>query len=735
MVQAVAVHITILAGVALVSFFLVNNVLSANRRLERTYRVIATAEEIQNDYLQRHNNAQGYVLTGKPEYLAAFRATGQGVASAMPRWRALVADDPQQAARLERFHQAYQRWSQGLQAIVTRRQQATNLATVEFDDQELLEQMRREAEDIGQAEANLLSDQSARVVSATQRTLALGLGLLLLAAAAIGWATYRHLRALAQRYGEALNSTQRRTAELKSSQERLAGIIGSAMDAIISVNQEQRVILFNRAAEEMFGLPAPQAMGQPLDRFLPARYREQHRQHVANFGQTGATSRAMGQLGKLTALRADGEEFPIEAAISHVTSDGQSIYTVVLRDITARKRAEQEIQQAKDAAEAASRAKDQFMAMLSHELRTPLTPVLSLVASLEAGPDLTEDLRGDLALIRRNVELEARLIDDLLDLTRISKGKLRLRLDNVDVSILLEHTLQICRSDVIQKELKLDLDLAARRTHVRADPARLQQVFWNLFKNAIKFTPHGGTITIQTQDDPAGQLRICVQDSGIGIPADVLPRIFNAFEQGEPAVTRQFGGLGLGLAITRMLVTAHQGQIAADSPGRGKGATFTILLPTIETPVIAPDRAPADLPMPVRRDLQLLLVEDHADTLRVMTRLLTSMGYQVTTAGSIAEALTAAERQRFDVVISDIGLPDGTGLQLIGELHKLYPVPGIALSGYGMEADVARCRDAGFSEHVTKPVDMPTLDAMIQKVVASDRVAAPVAAVPGSAQA
>jgi len=363
-------------------------------------------------------------------------------------------------------------------------------------------------------------------------------------------------------------------------------------------------------------------------------------------------------------------------------------------------------------AERASEAKDRFLAMLSHELRTPLTPVLASVFMLEREDNVPKVMHESLQLIRRNVELEARLIDDLLDLTRISKGKVQLSFEIVDAHTLLRNALEICQFEIEQKKLELRSEFAATKVYLQADPARLQQIFWNLIKNAVKFTPHGGKLGIRTTNNGDGQFRLEVEDSGCGIDPGVLPRIFHAFEQ---AGRTQLGGLGLGLAISKALVEAHHGSISAESQGRDSGATFTALFPTCERNAI-PESSDAPRSTAKRRSVRLLLVEDHEDTNRSLTRMLRRRGYEVHPANDIRSALDIAARKQFDVLVSDIGLPDGSGIDLLKALRAKRDVFGIALSGYGMEEDIRRSGEAGFSHHLVKPVDLNKLDSIIQEM-------------------
>jgi PAS domain S-box-containing protein len=392
-------------------------------------------------------------------------------------------------------------------------------------------------------------------------------------------------------------------------------------------------------------------------------------------------------------------------------------------DVTERKRGEEELRQARDAAEAASRAKDQFLATLSHELRTPLTPVLALASALQEDEALPGRARQALAVIRRNVELEARLIDDLLDLTRISRGKLELRREVVDVRQILAHAIEVCcGAELASGRIRLALDLGAREHRVWADAPRLTQVLWNLLHNAVKFTPESGEIHVRSwEEDDGGILAVEVADNGIGIDPELLPRIFNAFEQTDRQITRRFGGLGLGLSLSRAIVAMHGGTLSAASAGLDQGSAFTLRLPAGGITEIAgiPD-IPASVPEPraeakAGSPLRLLLIEDHADTAEAMADLLRALGHEVTVAGSVGAALGAAEAQggRFDLVVSDLGLPDGSGLDLMRELSGRYGLKGIALSGYGMEEDVQRSREAGFSKHMTKPVDLQAFKAAI----------------------
>jgi signal transduction histidine kinase/CheY-like chemotaxis protein len=373
----------------------------------------------------------------------------------------------------------------------------------------------------------------------------------------------------------------------------------------------------------------------------------------------------------------------------------------------------------------ANAAKDQFLALLSHELRNPLSPVIAMVGELEASAPDSPEVRRALEVIRRNVELEARLIDDLLDVTRISKGKLQLSLETASVHEILQRSYEICREDIAAKDLKIEFRLRAESAFVEGDPARLQQVFWNLIKNSVKFTPEKGRIVIETLNPAPEKVEIRTTDTGIGIEADKMDTIFNAFEQGQSSITRRFGGLGLGLAISKAMVSAHGGTIKAESRGKNRGATFIVTLDTVAAPAAAAGavepkgpRASETKRSEVRQaGPRVLVVDDHIDTCTGMKMMLERRGYRVTVAHTADQASEKARHAEFDLVISDIGLPDRSGYELMRELSTTRGLRGIALSGFGMENDVSRARAAGFSEHLTKPINFDRLEEAIQALL------------------
>jgi PAS domain S-box-containing protein len=506
--------------------------------------------------------------------------------------------------------------------------------------------------------------------------------------------------------------TARELDRAEQARYQLSAIVDSSDDAILSKDLNGVIASWNAGAQRLFGYTAAEMIGQPITKIIPAERQDEEAGILRRL-------RAGERIEHFETLRRtkDGRLVDVSLTISPVRDAAGRIIgaSKIARDVTERRKYEEELRVARDAAEAASRAKDDFLAILSHELRTPLSPVLMLAAEMEHSADIPPAIRTDFATIRKNVELEARLIDDLLDLTRITKGKLSLRFSDVDAHLVLRHALDILHKDIQAKQIAVSVDFAAKNRHVTADAVRLQQVFLNVLKNAVKFNEPRGKITIRTWDEEE-RLRISVTDTGLGITEEEMPRIFDAFAQGIEAALPRFGGLGLGLSISAILVREHGGRIWAESPGRHRGACLQIELPSI--PAVAESSADLDASvLGTHRAARILLVEDHVATRETLARLLARRGHQVERAGSVAQAIEVANHSEFDLIISDLGLPDGSGRDLMLALQEKSHVPAIALSGYGMKSDIEESKAAGFDEHFTKPVNISQLEDAIDKVL------------------
>ncbi|WP_250451634.1 response regulator [Caballeronia sp. ATUFL_M2_KS44] len=518
---------------------------------------------------------------------------------------------------------------------------------------------------------------------------------------------------------ESAERTQRIAVErtLRETETHFRLLIDALKDyAVITLDPEGRIRTWNAASERILGFPPQDVLGQSASIFYSHDDRES-----GVFDNELDTARREGSASDDRWLwRKDGHSFFASGVTTAIRTEQNELigFSKIVRDATDAHMAADALRLAKDQAESANRAKDHFLAVLSHELRTPLTPILAAVRLLEMKHSLPREASPTLELIRRNVELEARLIDDLLDLTSIARGKLSLNFASVALDTLLTSALDMSDADLRAKNLTLETKFDAARFIVSGDAARLQQIAWNLMRNAVKFTPAGGRIEVRTWNPDDATIAVSVTDSGIGISAEALPRIFSAFEQADDSITRSFGGLGLGLAIASTLAQKHGGTLSAYSDGRDQGARFTLTLPLAR---VQPTHEAAPLPQAAREEhghaLKVLLVEDNEQTSSAMAEVLDMLGHEVTVATTVGEALVCAKSGPFDLLVSDIGLPDGSGLDIARAWSALQPGrPAVAITGYGMDEDIRRCREAGFRDHLTKPVNFARLEALIQSL-------------------
>src|SRR6266550_3865203 len=482
--------------------------------------------------------------------------------------------------------------------------------------------------------------------------------------------------------------------------------------AIYLLDPNGNVISWNTGAEKIKGYSAEEIVGKNFASFYTA-------DDVAA-GKPQRNLREASRRGYIRdeglRVRKDGSTFEAEVIITALRDDTGKIrgFSKVTRDITDQIRS-REFEAEKIAAQKASKAKDDFLAALSHELRTPLTPALAAATYLQDNAEkLPPEFVEDVEIIKRNVQLQARLIDDLLDLTRIARGKLHLELEDCDVHRIVENAIEMAHSAIAAKQLKVATELEAKEYHILADCIRLQQVFWNLINNAVKFTAQGGQITIRTFNDKAGRFHFEIADTGIGIEPQRLASLFRPFEQADPSVTRQFGGLGLGLAISKRLVDLHDGRIEAESRGRSFGATFKVTLdalPNGSGAIGLNHRGGGKTTKPLR----ILLVEDHQDTRRTLSRLLTHFGHNVVTADNVERAIDIMGSDKIDAVLCDIGLPDGSGYEVAAQARVKGNIKAIALTGFGTEQDVQRSKEAGFDFHLVKPINFQELQTVLDQ--------------------
>jgi two-component system CheB/CheR fusion protein len=532
--------------------------------------------------------------------------------------------------------------------------------------------------------------------------------------------------------------SQRKKAEdsLRESEERFRLVIENAPDfAMLLIDSNGRIVTWNVGAERLLGWSASEAVGKSVALIFPPEIAQsqmqQEMQQAAEYGRAVAEgwrlrksgSRLWGS-GVLTAVRnADGE----------LTG-----FVKVLRDDSARKQAEADRgellvreQRAREEAENATRLKDQFLATLSHELRTPLSAILVWAKMLRQ--DLVEpsERQEGFEVIERSAEAQRQLLDDLLDTSRIATGKVRLERTDTDLCALVRAAVDEITPQAEAKRIRVRADLAADIGVIYADPHRLRQVVANLLGNAVKFTPQEGRVHVRLGRTDSW-IEFSVVDSGQGIEPDFLPRVFTAFSQAEAASTRAFGGLGLGLAISKELVELHGGTIHAESAGAGKGATFIVRLPLLASPPQPRRKDKKQEEPPAERVIdgaRVLWVEDDPQTRDALVRLLSKMGAQVTAVATAADGFAAFEESRPDIIVSDIGLPEEDGYHLLQkirsrELERNEPAtPAIALSAFAANKDRRNAREAGYHKHLAKPATPAALVAAISTLLAEKKLA------------
>jgi signal transduction histidine kinase/ActR/RegA family two-component response regulator len=497
-------------------------------------------------------------------------------------------------------------------------------------------------------------------------------------------------------------------------------VVHEMLDAIIVLDARRRIAGVNRAALHLMGRRDKDIVGLPGDT-IPGWLRIP--EHLSKLeGGAELSYRLNGDL--------PDPESAFDVRVSRFPHGREPGWLVIVRDISAQSRGEGE-RTARIAAEQANLAKDAFLAKLGHELRTPLTPVLAIVsAALDQGATPSE-LRSSLEVVQRNVRLEARLIDDLLDQSLISLGKLRLRMELVDAHAVLRQSLEDCALFLREAGLIARLDLSATNSRIVADQGRLQQVFWNLITNAARNSPARSHLTIRTRNRTPEALVIEFQDEGRGVETSKLDEIFEPFIQGKADGADRQPGLGLGLSIGRWIVEAHGGTLVAESLGPGRGTTFRAVLFTADvTEAATPDRSGDTSATTLEhaseqpeaacnscRPTRILLVEDNPDSLRALSMSLSLLGYEVRPANSLRTALAAVEDGEYDLIVSDLELGDGTGLDLLRSTRPAHSTPAIALTGYGSEEDRQMCLEAGFDMHLTKPVETRQLGEAIRNII------------------
>ena len=492
--------------------------------------------------------------------------------------------------------------------------------------------------------------------------------------------------------------------KLVDSELRLASIIGTTMDAIVMCDERRRIVLFNRSAEEMFGYPASAALTKELPTLIPDLDLVSH--NDARQRPNGGLQRRA----EVEAVRADDTRIPIEVSISEVIVHDRRLFTVIARDISERRRTEAELREA-------DRRKDVFLGMLAHELRNPLAAISTAGEVLHRTIDepATQKLTN---VIRRQTRALARMVDDLLDVSRVTLGKIQLAHEPLLLGEVVKRAVESAREAAGKAGLNLEVKVSAEPVWLLGDATRLEQVMANLLNNAVKFTPAGGTITVEGgRHDDAAVIR--VRDTGVGIEPGLLPKVFDLFVQGDTSLDRANSGLGIGLALVRQVVTLHGGRVHARSAGLGTGSEFVVTLPA--SPEVAPEPPPAESTPHSETMMRVLVVDDQRDLADCIALLVHALGHRAEAVYDGAQALDAVRTNQPDLMLVDIGMPGMTGYELARAVRSdpsLSAVRLVALTGYGLEEDRARVLAAGFDRHLTKPVADTTLREVLDSMTA-----------------
>jgi PAS domain S-box-containing protein len=498
-------------------------------------------------------------------------------------------------------------------------------------------------------------------------------------------------------------------SELSKVEERMRSIVDHVVDGIISIVEHGTITTFNRAAERIFGYEAHEVIGKNVKILMPEPDQDEHDVAINSYVRSGH-AKIIGVGREVMGRRKDGSVFPMELAISEFRQGEERHFTGIVRDITARKSLEHELRQRLYESAEADQQKNEFLAMLGHELRNPLGPMRNAlhILKMPAGAAVADRARD---VLDRQLQHLVRLVDDLLDVSRIARGKVELRNKVIDLREPVRHACETAQPVIDEHGHQLKLDLPTEPCWVEGDAVRLSQVVSNLLTNAAKYTDHADVIflSVSRQGDAA---TVRVRDSGVGIAAEFLPRIFDLFVQGDRTLARSQGGLGVGLTVVRRLVELHNGKVSATSAGPGKGSEFTVVLPVVEGAATHCERGMQGEPKSASTARKVLVVDDNVDACDSVAMILTAYGYDVRCLYDGLTVLPTAMQWRPDVIILDIGLPGMSGLEVCVQLRQqaqFQSTPLAALTGYGQDEDQRRSQQAGFDVHMTKPVDPQAL--------------------------
>ena len=712
---ALAVALTLLVGVALVATARltsanVRHLTAADGWVRHTHAVLETVQGLLLSLQDAETSERGYIITGDPRYLEPY-AEGRTVALGhLDRLAELERDNPAQRERIEVMRPLVARKLDVLERAIASRKgaggfEAARAIVLSGDGRRVMDVLRDRVAEMEAVERQLLAERT-RASAAAARTA--------LVTNAIG--AFGSLGLLAAAFAVWRRRTRERDRAaglLRAEKEKFRTTLTSIGDGVVVTDAAGRVVMMNETARTVLGWN-DDALGRPLEdvfRIVNEHTREVVESPVRRVLREGQIA---GLANHTVLVRRDGSETPIDDSGAPIRDERGEMVGVVLvfRDVRERREAERELQRRAELLEEHDRRKDRFLATLSHELRNPLASIRNAVTVLQRAHPASEETRRARAVIDRQAAHLARLVDDLLDVSRIVQGKVRLQKEHVDLSDVVRRALDDHRGLFASKGVRLECT-GVERLWVHADATRLAQVTWNLLHNAAKFTNKGGRVSVALQEED-GKALLRVRDDGVGIEQQTLGQLFRPFVQGGTTLHKTQGGLGLGLALTKSIVELHGGSVQASSEGPGKGAEFVVALPVVRNVALRPiaDAAPRWHP-----PLRICVVDDNEDAAESLQDLLRLEGHEVhaATDGSLGIDLVLAVRP--DVVLCDIGLPGLDGFEVARRLRAAGSAATlVALTGYAALEDVQRAEDAGFRYHVAKPPDLGKLRAIFASV-------------------
>lgn len=719
-----AVLLPLILTAALAGLFLwqITRLLDATRWVEHTDEVISQANQTLKLLVDLETGLRGYLVTGRRDYLEPYERAAPQIGPALDKLQSLVSDNPSQVERIREVRGLHEEWMGYGREVVALKESGGDYQSSAGRGvgKVRMDAIRAHFDAIVKEEERLRDERSRGARAATRLALWMGGAAALLLGLILAFNVRRQLVTVSRSYGQALIAEQEQRQWLDTT-------LKSIGDAVIVTDAEGRVTLMNSVAESITHWKNKDASGRPLPevfRIVNEETRAEVENPVTKVLRAGTI---VGLANHTVLITKDGTETPIDDSGAPIKDEEGKIIGVVLvfRDIQERKHAEAERERlfareqvARVEAEEANRLKDEFLATASHELRTPLTAIVGWTRMLRAGGLDGKTAAGALETIERNADAQTRLIEDLLDISRIISGKLLLDTRPVEMAPVIRDAVSAVRPAAQAKSIAVVTSIDASAGLVLGDASRLQQVFWNLLSNAVKFTPKDGRIEVSL-GRVESQAEFSVRDTGEGIEPEFLPYVFDRFRQADGSKTRKHGGLGLGLAIVRHLVEMHGGTVKAESAGHGRGATFSVRLPVLALQgggVTAHETAEGEgllgIECPPKLDgVRVLLVDDDRDTLVMLYAVLARCDAEVVSVASAAEALREIERRRPDVLVSDIGMPETDGYDFIKSVRALEAergtpaIPALALTAYAKPEDRVRALAVGYQVHLAKPVE------------------------------